>query len=267
MASKNNRPAIPQVSYYSSFSARHAARRQRNMLFLASLLYVCAPGAFYAAKLLAPLIFPAPAPPDPGLRETPLIAPVQQLRRDSEKKDSKLTEPKPEEVKEKIEDDPPSELPPVDVSEVHIPGSMSLDYQDPKKCLDQVLAKFSGYVGFAPVNDPDYITNKFDARDWASIHLGGKESVQLYDPALKILDPYGFVDTLRAKYHLPAPQYVAYALFPDLDDKARDVLRTTVAASGLGGTVASAQLVLDPLKGVRVLLRSIVMAPVHGSPH
>jgi len=260
MATRDPRLAAQRPSYYSSPSAQRSARQQRFLLLCGLFLYAGLPVSYVLGSWLRSHSVTKDLQVTKLLPPNYLPPPVQ-ARSKSEETKKTITEPTPDEAEKPIPKDPPPEkLPPVDVSEVHIPGSTPLRITDPENCLSQVLAAFGGYVGFAPADDHQYVTKKFQPSgvDWEPVQLNNKESIQKYEPAVEIERPYGFIDMLRRKYGLSEREYVAYALFPlEFEDRMISAVRIKAAESGIKGDIGYADLVLDPQQGVTVLPNTI----------
>ena len=215
------------------------------------------------------------APEDPPVKKvqsTPLVAPplVQAYSKTpAPEKEKKLTEPTADAAKHPVESDPPPEsLPPVDASEVHVPGDVSINITDPRHCLAKVLENFHGFIGFEPNGEKGYIVKKFRPGDWSPVEIQGLESVGAAGLALAINDPYEFINTLRERNGLPARNYTAVALFTtDFDDRVVDILRHRIGNLGLRGDVGYADLELDPQEGVVLVAGSVRMRSVPGPAH
>jgi hypothetical protein len=183
---------------------------------------------------------PPPSPDRPAPKKPPKLALPNP-------KSGKVTSDQPE-VKE-----PPQ---PIEIEKVHLPGDMSLYFDDPDRCLDKVLVGYQGLLGFAPVSDDQYITNKFEPAGWRRVPMEIKESRAAYEPVLQVLYKYEFIDRLRRGYNLPEKEYIAYGLFPvEFDVRVMLAVRKAAASAGIEHP-APPTIVLNCQPGFEVRLNS-----------
>lgn len=213
--------------FLSGSNAKMAARWQRGRVGGSFLLHVAIVGA-----LLLPTTPPPPDPPlPPGFIMLVPVPPLPKVKQTPVRKPPVRVDERPQVAIRA----------PVDPSKVDASGA-SFEVHYPAKHLFDVIASFGATLGFVRTDRPAYITARFRPPDWAPVNLGSERKDDFV--ALRIQQPYPFVDRLRARYRLE--NCAAYVLFDEtFRDRITAALQEQAAQDGKPGQVLSAKVMLS----------------------